>query len=77
MGFDFLVGDAEGCRGFLAGDCSVSEEFSAEFGLLRLRDLLGEACCRGVAEAEARVVRQVGVDVSRAYFCRSPPNVVL
>lgn len=75
MDFGFLVGDVEDCLGFLAGDCSVSGDLSAELGLLRLRDLFGEACCRGVAEDEARVVRRVGVDIPRAYCCRAPLNV--
>ncbi len=38
---------------------------------------MGEACCRGVAEDEARVMRRVGVDISKAYGCRAPLNVVV
>lgn len=72
-----MVGDVEVCLDFLAGDCSVVEDISAEPGLLRLRDWLGEPCCRGVAEDEARMIRRVGVDISKAYCCRAPLNVVV
>jgi len=54
----------------------MSEDFPAELGLLRLRYWFDEACCRGVAEDEARVVRRVGVDISKAYCCKAPWNVV-
>ena len=77
MGFGFLVGDRVVCLNFLAGGFSASEEFSAKLGLLRLRDWLGKACCRRVAEDEARVVRRVRVDTSEAYGCRAPLNVVV
>jgi len=49
----------------------------AELELLRLRDWLGEACCRGVAEDEACVIRRVGVEISKAYCWSAPLNVVV